>query len=58
MQQREVEYAVARVTGESLGTIRRHGFVLVDSLSSDRFDPEPNDLPAQMIDWDNLPAPR
>lgn len=58
MKQHELDLAVARVTGESLLTIRRLGFNLHDSSAPECFDPEPNDLPAQMIDWDNLSAAR
>jgi hypothetical protein len=55
MTRRQLEIEVATATGESLRTIRRRGFSVVESLESD-FDPEPNDLPAQVIDWDELYA--
>jgi hypothetical protein len=57
MSQHELDSAVARATGESLRTIRRHGFSIVDPEVID-FDSEPNLLPAQMVDWDALDAQR
>ena len=51
MTQRELEAELAAMTGESRGTIRRRGFSVVNPGLVD-FDPEPNDLPAQMLDWD------
>ena len=57
MSQCELDSAVADATGESLGTIRRRGFSIVDPSLSD-FDPEPDNLPAQFIDWDQLEAQR
>ena len=52
MTQYELECQLASVTGESLRTIRRRGFSMVD-LNLQDFDPEPNDLPAQVLDWDS-----
>lgn len=52
MTRRELERELSAVTGESLRTIRRRGFSVVDLGDSD-FDPEPNDLPAQVLDWDS-----
>lgn len=49
--------AVARATGESLREIRRRGFGLADPAEVD-FDPEPNDLPPQFVDWDELETDR
>jgi hypothetical protein len=51
MSQRELESAVAAATGESLQTIRRRGFSVIDPSQLD-FDAEPDDLPAQIVDWD------
>ena len=56
MTQAKLNRAVARATGESLGTIRRRGFSIGDPLDVD-FDPEPYSPPA-MIDWDDLDAHR
>lgn len=52
MTQRELEAELAAATGESRRTIRRRGFSIIDPRIVD-FDTEPNDLPAQMLDWDN-----
>ncbi|HTO04668.1 MAG TPA: hypothetical protein VL069_13240 [Opitutus sp.] len=52
MSQADMERAIASATGESLRTIRRRGFSIMDPREVD-FDPEPNDLPAQMVDWDH-----
>ncbi len=51
MTRKEFHRAVARATGDSLATIRRMGFSLVCS-SMPRYDPEPCDLPPQVLDWD------
>ena len=48
MTQRELELELARRTGESLSTIRRRGFDLVE-----RTEPEP-----LIVDWDQLDAER
>ncbi len=53
MSQQELDSAVAEATGESLRTIRRRGFSIIDP-SEDDYDPEPNILPFQMVDWDQL----
>ena len=52
-----LERAVARATGETLGEIRRRGFGPAD-LYDVAFDPEPDDLPPQIVDWDELEAGR
>ena len=57
MSQYELDSAVAEATGESLRTIRRRGFSIIDPEMTD-FDFEPNILPAQMVDWDALEAQR
>ena len=44
MTQAEMERELAEVTGESLGTIRRHGFQLV----------EPPVVYPRIVDWDEL----
>jgi len=57
MTQKELHAAVATATGESRSEIRRRGFSMVDP-QEDRFDPEPDQLIPQMIDWDDLPQRR
>lgn len=51
MTQRELELAVAAATGEDIIEINQRGFNLVEPLLID-FDPEPNELPPQIVDWD------
>ena len=53
MTQRELELAVAAATGEDITEINQRGFNLVDPLLID-FDPEPNNLSPQIVDWDAL----
>ena len=53
MTQQDLDQSVAHATGESLHTIRRRGFSIVNPDLLD-FDPEPNSLPAQYVDWDAL----
>ncbi|WP_437222702.1 hypothetical protein SH661x_002902 [Planctomicrobium sp. SH661] len=53
MTQCDLNTAVAQATGEELREIRRRGFSVVD-LSETRFDPEPDILTPQMVDWDDL----
>ncbi|QGJ68700.1 Hypothetical protein PBC10988_3610 [Planctomycetales bacterium 10988] len=53
MTQRELDQAIATQTGESLCEIRRLGFSIADPFDHD-FDPEPDDLPPQVIDWDDV----
>jgi hypothetical protein len=50
MTEQELHRAIARKTGESFKTIRRMGFSIVKPKVMD-FDPEPNLLPPQVIDW-------
>lgn len=57
MKPTRLQRAVARATGESLREIRRRGFGLADPADVD-FDPEPNDLPPQFVDWDELESQR
>ena len=50
----EVNAAVAKATGEDISLINNLGFSVVDPFMIDfNFDPEPNNLPASMIDWDS-----
>lgn len=55
--QDDLDCAVASATGEDLRFIRRHGFSLVDPHNAN-FDPEPDLLPPQFIDWDDLEMSR
>ena len=57
MTQHELNQMVADATGEDLSEIRNRGFSLADPLEVD-FDPEPYDLPPQMIDWDEIDLQR
>jgi len=62
MTQHDLNSAVALATGESLCEIRRRGFSIADPHEV-HFDPEPDQLIPQMIDWDdfelqrNIPVP-
>ena len=53
MTQQQLDLAVARATGEALSEIRSRGFSIADP-SEVAFDPEPDDLPPQILDWDEL----
>ena len=57
MSRTSLERAVARATGEARREIRRLGFGLAEPFDVD-FDPEPNELPPQVVDWDQLDAGR
>lgn len=57
MTHRQLNRAVAMATGESLREIRLRGFSLADPSDVD-FDPEPNDAPPQIVDWDELALER
>lgn len=57
MTEQELHRAIARKTGESSKTIRRMGFSIVKPKVKD-FDPEPNLLPPQVIDWDQADVQR
>ena len=57
MTQHELDSAVANATGENASEIHRRGFSLADPLEVN-FDPEPNDLPPQVVDWDALDLQR
>lgn len=52
MTQHDLNAAVACATGESLCEIRRRGFSIADPAEV-RFDPEPDQLIPQRIDWDD-----
>ena len=54
MTQNQIHRAVAKATGESVGTIRQMGFSVADP-DHVRFDPEPpdiRDIEERIIDWD------
>ncbi len=53
MTQQDLERAVASATGESLHVIQRRGFRLADPWAT-HFDPEPDQRPPQVLDWDEL----
>ena len=53
MTQNQLDRLVARVTGENLGEIQRLGFTMADPIDVE-FDPEPNDLSSQTVDWDEV----
>ena len=57
MTQRELHRAVARVTGESVRTIHRFGFSIVqaDNPLADADLPEAS---PQVVDWDQVEADR
>ena len=57
MTQHDIETAVATATGEDLCEIRRRGFSIADPFEVS-FDPEPDNLPPQMIDWDEVDLQR
>ena len=51
MKQRDLNRAVAEVTGEAVDTIARRGFSLLDPEVHERDDPAP-------LDWDELQQQR
>lgn len=57
MSDTEFNQLVADATGEDLREIRRRGFSIADPLEVN-FDPEPDDLPPNIIDWDELELER
>jgi len=57
MNQSDLDYAVARATGESRQTITRMGFSIADPESV-HYDPEPSRRRPQVIDWDEQDARR
>ncbi len=57
MTQREIDSAVAQRTGEEVREITRRGFTIIDPFEI-YFDPEPDDLPRQIMDWDQYELER
>ena len=57
MNQPQLDRLIADATGEDLREIQRRGFSLADPMVV-CFDPEPDCLPPQTIDWDELEAQR
>jgi hypothetical protein len=57
MTYRQLQRAVAAATGESLREVRRRGFGPADPADV-AFDPEPDDVPPQAVDWDALAEER
>ncbi|MDF1845043.1 MAG: hypothetical protein P1U77_26820 [Rubripirellula sp.] len=57
MTQMQLEQLVAEATGEDVRAIRQRGFSAADPLEVN-FDPEPDNLPPRMIDWDELELER
>jgi len=55
MSQAELDREVSRATGESIGTIRRHGFSMLP-LPDDSFDNDPKVSTIRIIDWDERDA--
>jgi hypothetical protein len=53
MTQNQLDRLVADATGEDLREIQRLGFSLADPIDVE-FDPEPDELSPQMIDWDEV----
>ena len=53
MTQNQLNQCVAKATGEDLVDIQQRGFSLADPLEVN-FDPEPCDLPPQVVDWDEV----
>jgi hypothetical protein len=58
MSQAELEREVAEKTGESIDTVRRHGFSLVTPLRV--FDPQADEQfqEPQTVNWDEVEADR
>lgn len=51
MTQQQLDREVANFLGEDVREISRRGFSIADPAVVD-FDLEPDDLPAQTLDWD------
>ena len=53
MTQNQLNRLIADATGEDIADIKQRGFSLADPLEV-TFDPEPCDLPPQVVDWDEV----
>jgi len=56
MKQADLDRAVAQVTGDTISTIKRLGFLLDDPLAS--LEPDSDEHGPYVIDWDELQAER
>ncbi len=54
--QEDLDRDVALATGEDLSVIRTRGFSLLNPDAD--FDPEPDQLTPQIVDWDDLEQDR
>ena len=57
MTQQELDAEVAMALGEDVSEIRRRGFSIADPAEAN-FDPEPDDLAPQWMNWDEYEADR
>lgn len=57
MTQNDIDCAVAFATGECLCEVQRRGFSIADPVEVN-FDPEPDDLPPNIVDWDEVDLQR
>ena len=57
MYQKQLNQLVADATGEDLHEIQQRGFSLMDPFDRN-FDPEPDDLSPNFVDWDELELQR
>lgn len=57
MTQEQLDQLVAEATGEDVRSIRQRGFSVAD-LQEVNFDPEPDQRPPLVIDWDDLDRER
>jgi hypothetical protein len=57
MSQSELNEAIARSTGEDIRLVQELGFSIADPTEVN-FDPEPDDVRPQVVDWDQLALAR
>ena len=57
MSPKHLNEMVAEATGEDLCVIQLRGFSIADPMYVN-FDPEPEDLPSLIIDWDEMDLQR
>ena len=53
MTQRDIDTAMAVATDETAAVIRRRGFGIADPPEVN-FDPEPDDVPPQYLEWEQM----